>query len=56
MIDGKILVEELIEYAKTFLHLSPLDEIYIRNSLLKEFKLGEPLDEEVELDLDFIKD
>jgi len=56
MTDGKLLIEKLIEYAKCFLHLSSLDEIYIRNSLLKEFKLGEPLDEEVEIDLSKIKD
>lgn len=45
MIDGKLLIEKLIEYSKVFLHLNSLDEIYIRNTLLREFKLTEPLDE-----------
>jgi len=42
MIDGKILVEKLLRYAKKFLHLNPRDEIYTRNILLREFKLDEP--------------
>ena len=42
MIDGKILIEKLLKYAKTFLHLNPRDEIYFRNILLREFKLDEP--------------
>ena len=54
MIDGKILAEKLICYAKTFLHLNPRDEIYFRNLLLREFKLTEPTDEPV--DLSYIKD
>ena len=45
MIDGKLLIEKLIEYSKVFLHLNSLDEIYIRNTLLREFKLTEPLEE-----------
>lgn len=49
MVDGKILVEKLLRYAKTFLHLEERDEIYIRNLLLREFKLGEPIGEEVDL-------
>lgn len=53
MIDGKLLIEKLIEYSKVFLHLNSLDEIYIRNTLLREFKLTEPLDEIP--DLSFIK-
>ena len=42
MIDGKILIEKLLRYAKKFLHLNPRDEIYFRNLLLREFKLDEP--------------
>ena len=42
MIDGKLLVEKLLRYAKKFLHLNPRDEIYFRNLLLREFKLDEP--------------
>ena len=42
MIDGKLLVEKLLRYAKAFLHLNPRDEIYFRNLLLREFKLDEP--------------
>ena len=54
MIDGKVLVEKLLYYAECFLHLSKRDEIYMRNLLLREFKLDEPTDEI--LDLSFIKD
>ena len=42
MIDGKLLVEKLLKYAEAFLHLNPRDEIYMRNLLLREFKLDEP--------------
>ena len=42
MIDGKILVEKLLKYAKTFLYLNARDEIYFRNILLREFNLDEP--------------
>ena len=42
MVDGKILVEKLIRYAKTFLHLKERDEIYVKNNLLREFKLDSP--------------
>ena len=49
MIDGKLLVEKLLKYARTFLHLNERDEIYMRNILLREFKLVEPLDEQVDL-------
>ncbi len=44
MIDGKLLVEKLLRYAKKFLHLNERDEIYFRNLLLREFKLLEPLE------------
>lgn len=42
MIDGKILIEKLLKYAETFLHLKKRDETYFRNLLLKEFRLAEP--------------
>ncbi len=42
MVDGKILIEKLLRYAKNFMYLDPLDEIYFRNLLLREFKLSEP--------------
>ncbi len=44
MIDGKLLTEKLLRYAKTFLHLEPRDEIYFRNILLRELRLTEPAD------------
>ena len=53
MIDGKLLVEKLLKYAKTFLHLNERDEIYMRNLLLREFKQVEPYDEST--DLSFIE-
>ncbi len=52
MVDGKILVEKLIKYALVHLHMEKRDEIYFRNLLLREFKLEEPTEEE--LDLSFI--
>ena len=39
MINGKILVEKLITYAKNFLYLVEVDEVYMRNILLGEFGL-----------------
>ena len=39
MINGKLLVEKLVIYAKNFLYLSELDEVYTRNILLGEFGL-----------------
>ncbi|MBE5734201.1 MAG: UDP-glucose--hexose-1-phosphate uridylyltransferase [Clostridiales bacterium] len=45
MVDGKILIEKLLKYAKAFLHLDARDEIYFRNILLREFKLSEPATE-----------
>ncbi|MBQ3219134.1 MAG: UDP-glucose--hexose-1-phosphate uridylyltransferase [Clostridia bacterium] len=45
MVDGKILIEKLLRYAETFLHLSKRDEIYMRNLLLREFKLDEPIED-----------
>ena len=42
MIDGKILIEKLLLYARTFLSLPELDVIYLRNTLLGIFKLSAP--------------
>lgn len=47
--NGKILVEKLLRYAGKFLDLNPRDEIYFRNLLLREFKIGEPNEEDVDL-------
>jgi UDPglucose--hexose-1-phosphate uridylyltransferase len=53
MVDGKILIEKLLTYAEEFLHLEPLDKIYKRNILLREFKLDAPCDDAG--DLSYIK-
>ncbi len=42
MTDGAMLAEELIRYAKKFLHLKDIDEVYTRNLLLREFGVGAP--------------
>ncbi len=42
MIDGKLLTEKLIKYAKCFLHLDKVDEVYTRNLLLRELRLLSP--------------
>lgn len=47
--NGKILVEKLLRYAGKFLDLNPRDEIYFRNLLLREFKINEPNEEEIDL-------
>ena len=54
MVNGKLLVEKLVAYAKEFLYLDDLDVIYTRNTLLEEFHLdsayvGEP-------DLSYVKE
>lgn len=49
MIDGKLLTEKLLRYAKAFLHLKARDEIYFRNILLRELRLTEPNAEDVDL-------
>ena len=54
MTDGKILIEKLLLYAKTFLGLPALDEIYLRNVLLREFKLDSPAKDAG--DLSYVKD
>ncbi|MBE5742927.1 MAG: UDP-glucose--hexose-1-phosphate uridylyltransferase [Clostridiales bacterium] len=42
MINGKLLVEKLIVYAKNFLHLNELDEIYVRNTIFMLFHISSP--------------
>ncbi|MBQ7642648.1 MAG: UDP-glucose--hexose-1-phosphate uridylyltransferase [Clostridia bacterium] len=54
MIDGKLLTEKLVAYAKAFLYLNELDEVYLRNTLLVHFKLATPLKKIP--DLDYIKE
>ena len=49
MIDGKVLVEKLLRYARTHLHLNARDEIYMRNYLLREFNLNAPCKEKLQL-------
>lgn len=49
MVDGKLLTEKLLKYALTHLHMQKRDEIYFRNLLLREFKLSEPYEGEVDL-------
>ena len=43
--DAKILVEELIAYAKKNMGMQKLDEVYNRNILLSQFKLNCPLED-----------
>ena len=45
MVDGKILTEKLLRYAKKFLHLNGRDETYMRNILLREFNELSPAKE-----------
>lgn len=54
MVNGKLLTEKLIAYAKLFLHLDDLDEIYARNTLLAEFKLDSAYVGEA--DLEYVKE
>ena len=46
--NGELLIERLIAYAKAFLHLQACDEIYTRNLLLSKFGLFAPYDGKVE--------
>lgn len=48
MIDGKLLVEKLVVYAKHFLYLSEYDETYMRNVLLGQFGLVSATDSKVD--------
>ncbi len=45
--EGNLLAERLICYARNFLHLEPLDEIYTRNILLREFGAKEPYEGDI---------
>lgn len=54
MVDGKLLTEKLLRYAKAFLYLNPRDEIYFRNLLLREFGETSPLKAENTPDLSYI--
>ncbi len=45
MVDGKILTEKLLRYARNFLHMEERDVIYMRNILLREFRLDEPAED-----------
>lgn len=53
MVDGKLLIEKLLVYAKQNLGLSELDVIYERNTLLHLFNLSSPTSESV--DEEYIK-
>ena len=44
--DGKLLTEKLIAYAKAHLYLAEEDEVYLRNVLLSQFGFSEPYDGE----------
>lgn len=54
MVDGRLLTEKLLQYAKLHLGLSTRDLPFVRNLLLREFNLSSPLKEVV--DLSYIKD
>lgn len=54
MVNGKLLVEKLVAYAKAFLHLDELDVIYARNTLLAEFKIDSAYVGNA--DIDYIKE
>jgi UDPglucose--hexose-1-phosphate uridylyltransferase len=49
MINGALLIEKLLEYAKTSLRLNKRDEIFFRNLLMREFKVEEPISESLDL-------
>ena len=46
--DGKLLIEKLLAYAKAHLYLKAEDEIYMRNVLLSQFGFSEPFDGEAD--------
>ena len=54
MVNGKLLVEKLITYAKAFLHLNDLNVIYVRNTLLTLFHLTSPAEKTP--NLEYIKE
>ena len=45
--NGELLIERLLVYAKKNLHLDECDVIYMRNILLAEFRLSAPYEGEV---------
>lgn len=49
MINGKILLEKLIAYAKEFLYLDELDVCYEKNLLCHELKLSSPSEEVIDV-------
>lgn len=54
MVNGRLLTEKLIAYAKSFLSLDDLDVIYVRNTLLAEFNLDSAYVGEA--DTDYVKE
>ena len=46
--DGRLLVERLLVYAKTYLHLEDCDTDYMRNVLLSRFSLADPYEGEAD--------
>ena len=48
MMDGRLLTEKLLAYARAHLHLSGTDEIYVRNVLLSTLGEHEPWEGEVD--------
>ena len=47
--DGKLLVEKLLAYAKAHLCLREEDEVYMRNVLLSQFGFSEPYEGEADV-------
>ncbi|HEY8389917.1 MAG TPA: UDP-glucose--hexose-1-phosphate uridylyltransferase [Clostridia bacterium] len=47
--DGFLLTEKLLRYAKKHLHLDEFDEVYTRNVLLSELKLSKPCEQNADL-------
>ena len=47
--DGKLLIEKLLAYAKAHLSLREEDEVYMRNVLLSQFGFAEPYDGEADV-------
>ena len=54
MKDLRIIIEELIAYAKVHLDLGDLDAVYVRNLLLHKLHVSAPYEGEV--DTEFVKD
>ncbi len=47
--DGSLIVEKLLAYARNNLYLNPLDEIYYRNFLFKKLNISRPFDGKFDL-------